>query len=771
MGTDNGDAACTWQRPKRVVISAATPANAGRLPAFVAVGTYAFAVLSGASLVFLVQPLAARLVLPRFGGSPAVWTTSLLFFQAALLVGYGWAHLSIGRLGLRRQPWVQCVLLLVPLLVLPIALPSWASPPTDAEPSIWLLLVLAAAVGLPYVAVTTASPTLQRWFAATNHPRAADPYFLYVIGNAGSLIGLLAYPLLIEPNLSLRDQALLWSAGYVAFVALTAAAAAIVRLFAGSPETDHVPHVSRLEARRVSGPEPRPALRRRMAWIAMAFVPSSLMLGVTTYISTDIAAVPLLWVLPLSLYLITFMIAFSPRSPLTLPRLAALLPIAVVALSITLSGAVRLPLGMLIGVNLVVFFVAALLAHARLAADRPPVRYLTEFYLLLAVGGALGGLFNALVAPVIFDSVVEYPLALTLALLLRPVRAARDPVAERRARFVDLMTPAVSLVAAVGLLALLSRAFGLTGSALATALGLVAIGTLAFVRRPVRFGLSLGGLLLIPILVGSSGLYSERGFFGVNRVVDEGGGIRLLVHGTTVHGAQFTDPARAGEPLTYYHRSGPLGRALTAFQSTRPGPLRIGGIGLGAGDIAAYVRPQDTITFFEIDPAVARIARDPSLFTFLDHAAGAVRVVVGDGRLQLAREPQASFDVLVLDAFSGDAPPAHLLTVEAIDLYLRALAPGGILLFNTSNRNVDVQGVVVAGLRARGLPVVIPIDPDPSTPPPPEKEPSSWVLSARSPDDISATVGLIRTVDPPSDTVRAWTDDFSDLISAIRWDR
>ena len=752
------------------MISAATPANAHRLPAFVALSTYALAVLSGASLVFLVQPLAARLVLPQFGGSPAVWTTSLLFFQAALLVGYGWAHLSIGRLGLRRQPWVQCVLLLVPLLVLPIALPSWASPPTDAEPSMWLLLVLAVVAGLPYVAVTTAGPTLQRWFAATNHPRAADPYFLYVIGNAGSLIGLLAYPLLIEPNLSLRDQALLWSAGYIMFVVLTAAAAAIVRLYGGSPEADRVPHVPRLEASRTSGSEPRPALRRRMAWIAMAFVPSSLMLGVTTYISTDIAAVPLLWVMPLSLYLITFMIAFSPRNPLTLPRLAALLPIAVVALSITLSGAVRLPLGMLVGVNLAVFFVAALLAHARLAADRPSVRYLTEFYLLLAVGGALGGLFNALVAPAIFDSVVEYPLAITLALLLRPPRAVRDPAAERRARFVDLMTPAVSLVAAVGLLALLSRAIGVAGPALATALGLVAIGTLAFVRRPVRFGLSMGGLLLIPILVGSSGLYIERGFFGVNRVVDEGG-IRLLVHGTTIHGAQFTDPARAGVPLAYYHPTGPLGRAISAFQSTRPGPLRIAGIGLGAGDIAAYVRPQDTITFFEIDPAVARIARDPSLFTFLDRAPGAVRVVVGDGRLQLAREPQASFDVLVLDAFSGDAPPVHLLTVEAMDLYLRALAPGGILLFNTSNRNVDVQAVVIAGLRERALPVVIPIDPNPSTPSPPEKEPSSWVLSARSRNDISETVGLLRTVDPPSSTVRAWTDDFSDLISVIRWDR
>ena len=741
-----------------------------RLSAAVVLSAYALAVLSGATLVFLVEPLAARLLLPRFGGSPAVWTTSLLFFQAALLIGYGWAHVSTRRLGLRRQPWVQCALLLAPLVVLPIGLPSWATPPAGAEPSIWLLMVLAVAVGLPYVAVSTASPTLQRWFAATNHPHAADPYFLYVMGNAGSLLGLLAYPLLVEPNLALRDQALLWSAGYLVFVTLTAAAAVILRLTRAAPTADDLPLQVLSEAPSSPGPDERPALRRRLTWVAMAFVPSSLMLGVTTYISTDVAAVPLLWVLPLSLYLVTFMVAFSPRNPLTAPRLSAVLPFVVVALSIVLSGAVRLPLGALVACNLAAFFAAALLAHVRLAADRPPVRYLTEFYLLLAVGGALGGLFNALVAPAIFHSILEYPLALALALLLRPGRALRDSAAEHRARFVDLVVPPVVVVAAVALLALLSRAFGIAGPALAAALGLISIGTLAFVRRPVRFGVSMGGLLLIPLLVGQAGLYVDRGFFGVNRVVDQGG-IRLLIHGTTIHGAQFTDPARAFEPLTYYQRTGPFGRAMTAFQAAKPAGVRIGVIGLGAGDIAAYVRPQDAITFFEIDPAVTRIASDPALFTFLERSPGAVRVVLGDGRITLASEPQASFDVLVIDAFSGDAPPAHLLTVEAIDVYLRALAPGGILLFNTSNRYVDVQGVAVAGLRARDLPVVIPIDPDPGTPPSPEKEPSSWVLSARRSDELGAIVHLIHTVDPPPNTVRPWTDDFSDLISVIRWAR
>ena len=427
-----------------------------RPPALI-IAVYALAILAGATLVFLVQPLAARLVLPRFGGSPAVWTTSILFFQVALLLGYGWAHASTTRLGLRRQPWVQVLLLLVPLAGLPIALPGWAAPPTDADPAIWLLLVLAGMVGLPYVAVTTASPVLQRWFSATGHPHAEDPYFLYAMGNAGSLIGLLAYPFLIEPNLSLRNQALLWSTGYVLFLALAIAAALILRRTRGAAALSPIPTLPPAEGTIPSTSADRPSLRRRLMWVAMAFVPSSLMLSVTTYISADVVAVPLLWVLPLSLYLVTFIVAFSPRNPLTVPRLAAILPIVIVLLSIGLVGAAEMPLAGLVALNLGAFFVAALLAHVRLANDRPAARHLTEFYMLLAVGGALGGVFNALVAPALFDSVLEYPLAVTLALLLRPARRSADPEAERRARLLDLAVPAFVLVAALALLVMLSR--------------------------------------------------------------------------------------------------------------------------------------------------------------------------------------------------------------------------------------------------------------------------------------------------------------------------
>lgn len=738
-----------------------------RLAAPVTLGVYMVAVLVGATLVFLVQPLAARLVLPGFGGSPAVWTTSLLFFRVALLVGYGWAHVSIGILGTGRQPLAQLALLALPLLVLPFALPEWTAPPAGATPSLWLLLVLGAMVGLPYVAVTTASPVLQRWFAGTSHPHAADPYFLYAMGNAGSLIGLLAYPLVIEPNLALRDQAALWSIGYLVFLALAAAAAVVLRLTRAGPSG---------APRAVEGPVPgggvgdRPTMRRRLGWVAMAFVPSSLMLGVTTYISADLAAVPLLWVLPLSLYLVTFMIAFSPRNPLTVPRLAAVLPFAVVILAIALVGLVPLPLVALVALNLGVFFVAALLAHARLAGDRPAARYLTEFYLLLAVGGALGGTFNALAAPLLFDSVLEYPLAITLALLLRPARHDGSPVVERRARILDLVVPAAVLVGTLSLLVALSRVLSAPGSGLAFVLAVTAIGSLALARRPVRFGLTIGALLLIPLMAGQAALYVDRGFFGINRVVDQDGA-RLMVHGTVNHGGQLLDPARAREPLAYYHPSGPFGRVVSGLLARRPEPLRIGVLGLGAGGITAYARAGDSVTYFEIDPVVVRIARDPGLFTYLSDSPADIRVVLGDGRLSLAGEPDRAFDVLVLDAYSGDAPPAHLLTTEAIDLYARKLAPGGLLLFNVSNRYVDVAGVVLAGLASLGLPAALPIDPRPDVPAEPAKVLSEWVISARDEATVRAAMEGVPSGARPPGLPRPWTDDFSDLVSVIRWDR
>jgi hypothetical protein len=448
--------------------------------------------------------------------------------------------------------------------------------------------------------------------------------------------------------------------------------------------------------------------------------------------------------------------------------MAIVLPFAVVALAAVLVGAVALSLIGIVVLNLTVFFVAALLAHGRLAADRPAPRYLTEFYVLLAVGGALGGVFNALVAPVIFDNVLEYPLAIVLALLVRPGRIAVTAARERRERLLDLVVPVAVFVGALAGLVVLARAFDAGQTALSLALAGLAIGLLVLIRRPTRFALSIGAVILIPLLVGQSVVYADRSFYGVNRVeeVDE---LRLLVHGTTTHGGQRLDASRAREPLTYYHGTGPFGQTMRALQAAHPEPLRIGVIGLGAGGIAAYVRPGDAITFFEIDPVVARIAEDPTLFTFLSGAPGQARVVLGDGRLTIAAEPDAAFDLLVLDAFSGDAPPAHLLTLEAIDLYLTKLAPDGLLVFHVSNRYVDVPGVVAAGLRARGLPVAVPEDGAPGEPPSPEKEPSFWIVSGHDAAVVDRVVGPFDDGPLVVTDIRPWTDDFSDIVSVIDW--
>lgn len=731
---------------------------------------YAAAIFTGAGLGFLLEPMTAKMLLPLFGGSPTVWTTSLLFFQAALLLGYSWAYVSIRVLGLRRQPWAQLALLAVPLALLPVTLPAWAVPPSGSEPAIWLLLVLAATVGVPYVAVTTASPVLQRWFSVTDGPSAGDPYYLYALSNAGSLIGLLAYPFVIEPNLRLADQARLWTAGYVLLFLLTAGSAVLLvrHRNLGTEGSEPSEPEAPLDQRPVT-------VRRRLYWLLLAAIPSSLLLGVTSHLTTDVAAVPLLWVLPLAIYLATFIVAFSPRNPLTPRRAGWILAPLAVAVAVTMVGAVALPLGPLIVVNLAAFAAAALLAHGRLAADRPAPAHLTQYYLLVATGGALGGLFNALVAPHVFSSILEYPIAIIAILILRPgptsilpPSAVRGWIA-RHDWWLDLALPAGVFVGSLVVLAALSRLLPEhPQEALSLFLAALAVGVLVFVRRPVRFGLALGVVLLIPLLVGQHVMFTQRTFFGLTRVTTDGQ-YRLLTHGTTVHGAESTDPARADEPLSYYNRSGPLGLAFGVLQR-RDAPLRIGVVGLGAGSVASYGRTGDNVTFFEIDPVVVRVASDPSLFHFLSDSAATVSIVVGDGRLSLEAQPDGEFDVLVLDAFSGDAPPAHLLTTEAFTMYARKLRPDGVLLVHTSNRYVNVEGVVAAVVDALHLPAIVPLDPAPSTPGPPQKEPSSWVIVTRNETALAPfRASLVARAPVRQPGLHAWSDDFSDIVSVICW--
>ena len=584
---------------------------------------------------------------------------------------------------------------------------------------------------------------------------------------------------MVEPRLSLGRQGRVWTAGYALLVGLVAACGLVSawtpRAGAAAPAGPGAATASS------GGPAERIHPRRRLRWIALAFVPSSYLLGVTAFLSTDIAAVPLLWVVPLALYLASFVVVFAPGPLVPHGALARALPgLVLLVVLVELSG-MTLPLRLLIPLHLAAFVVAALVCHGELARDRPSPARLTEYYLLMSLGGVLGGAFNALLAPALFDRVLEYPLAMVLACLLRPAAPAggREAAASasRRAQGLDLALPAVlgGLTVALGLGA---RGLGLDDgrAGVAWTLGLPAVACYTFVDRPVRFALGLAALLLAAQLpAGPHGrpVHQERTFFGVLRVtVDAAGRFHQLVHGRTVHGRQRW-PGRPGEaPLAYYHPSGPAGEVFEHFRESAAPPA-VGVVGLGAGSLCAYARADDEWIFYEIDPAVERIARDPAYFTFWRECpAGRRSVVRGDARLRLADAPDGHYGILVVDAFSSDAIPVHLATREALALYRRKTAPGGWVVFHVSSRYVDLRRTLADLARdagwvcyARDDLVLSPEEREAG------KDPSRWVVMANVRADLGALAQSVRWRSLAGDpAARVWTDDFSNLWSVVTWE-
>ena len=624
-----------------------------------------------AFLLFCVQPMIAKMVLPLLGGSPAVWTTCMVFFQAALLAGYAYAHATTTWLGVRRQTIVQAGLLVLPLFVLPFGIPSDAarSLSPEANPTGWLFGLLLGMVALPFFVVATSAPLLQRWFSQSGHPSASDPYFLYGASNLGSMLALLAYPLVVEPNLRLAQQSMAWTVGYGLYVVLALGCIAIV--WKGQEGA--------LDGPGKSGPAQEPhrlRIGQVLRWVVLAFIPTSLMLSVTMYLTTDIAAMPLLWVIPLSLYLLTFILTFARRPILPHSWMVRALPMAAVVLALVLNilpvaQPISLPL------HLVVFFLAAMVCHGELVQHRPPREHLTAFYLAMSCGGVLGGLFNALIAPLVFDRIAEYPLALVLACLALP--NARTDTSERWSRSLDWFLPLCLGILMWGLVTVLQPRSGSPQDDLHArlAFGLAGLVCYAFKDRPVRFGLGLGAVLLVAGTYTSSYgrvLYQHRSYFGVLHVAYvASGNFNRLIHGHTLHGQQCLDPERRLEPLTYYHRTGPIGQVFEVLRTRDPGS-DVALVGLGAGSLACYAEPGQRMTFFEIDPVVAKIARDRRFFTFLDDSrAASIAVVLGDARLRLNDAPDHAYGLIVLDAFSSDAIPTHLLTREALRLYRASL--------------------------------------------------------------------------------------------------
>jgi hypothetical protein len=923
---------------------------------------FALSLFTSAALLFLIQPMIGKVVLAKFGGIPAIWLTCMLFFQAALLAGYAYVHSGGRWLGTRKQALAHVAILLLPLAIVPLGWLVWPfaaapltipadwAPPGDSHPIPWLLLLLLAIIGAPFFALATTAPLLQKWFAATDRPSARDPYYLYAASNLGSLAALLGYPVLCEPLLGLSAQGWLWLVGYLAAVGLILTCLALARpALAKSDKTANVleaaeplagnlspasptdiqvePTVVRpldtataITADKSWGPTPTATepvnitgnvgLRQRLLWVAQAFVPSSMLLATTTYLTTDLAPVPLLWVIPLALYLLTFILAFS-RLPALLHRLFVLVaPVAVLVLIVAMRwDEARSLLGQVrtFALHLGALFAVGMACHGALAQTRPRVHGLTEFYLLISLGGVLGGIFNAVIAPLVFQTLAEYWLALVLTCLVlpplgrstaNPWRIAPDVVTavcllgatlilltglpasggldivllskvsvadqlwlgafiapclvsaliapiiargERVSHALDFAIPLI-LIYATAVLAvsdeprpaqitvllflqsvLLAPVIGLiviyalqrqpwacavlgwplllgffVGIYLVRAFlntlsdddgpGFIAIGrinsflligvplflALISVDRPIRFGLSLGAVLLAANIFSDTDanllLYRERNFYGIAKV-EKNGPFHRLVHGTILHGMQLVG---SNEAITYFHRTSPIGELLTQVEEQKQKPA-CAFVGLGIGTLASYGQPGQEITFYEIDPEIIRIARNPELFTYITDAESRgvrLQIVMGDGRLQLGKAPAQHFGVIVVDAFSSDAIPVHLLTREALTLYFDKLAPGGVLAVHISNRYLDLEPVLARHAQEMGRFGLRRYDKDMAFEGAivPGKFASDWVLLARQPEDfgdLADKPGWEKLEAQPRAPL--WTDDFTSLWTIYRW--
>jgi hypothetical protein len=717
-----------------------------------------------ALLLFSVQPMFAKMVLPVLGGSPSVWAVAMCFFQAALLAGYVYAHLLIRFLSPRAGGFVHLAVFALALVALPIGIPaSWHEPPTG-DPYLWQMSLFAIAVGPPFFAVAANAPLLQAWFSRTGHPHGRDPYFLYAASNLGSLLALLSYPLILEPTLGLQALSSAWAGSFLLLWAMIAACFFV--LYA-------VPNMEAPTAGAAGAPAEAPTWTGRLGWIGLAFVPSALLTAFTNHVTTDVASAPLLWVLPLALYLLTFVLVFRERSliprPILLPLHLASVVVALVALSQSRheSWFVSSSIGVL------VFFTSATVAHRTLYELRPAPQFLTEFYLWMSLGGVLGGLFAALIAPRIFSEIFEYPLLLALSMACRP-GALRVGLRDRD----ELLT--LWLLIAGALLALVWVPWGATKlevdffryGATAALAAAFAVVLLAMYRWPPR-QLVMALMMCLVVIWLPSGVRkgdAQRSYFGVYRVV-ETGEYNILMHGTTLHGAQkvrdeFGAAIVDTTPGTYYHEASPMAHAVKFVREALPAGEskgRFGVIGLGSGSMACHSEEGEAWRFFEIDPVMVGIAKNPRNFSYLANCQPEADIVLGDARLTLAKEADSSFDALIVDAFSSDAVPVHLMTAEALQLYLRKLTPTGVVVLHVSNRYLDLEGVLgaTAPLVPEGHGLVVSDD---SADGSYASTSSTVVVFSKSEKALEPFRELSEVHELDAKRLRPWTDDYSDVI-------
>ena len=836
-------------------------------------GFFALTLFLSAALLFMVQPMIGKMLLPSLGGTPAVWNTCMVFFQAVLLLGYGYTHF-VTKLPRRGQLLLQGLILLAPLVFLPFSLGNWQPPAVD-NPVLSVLALLAILVGVPFFVVSTTAPLLQKWFAFTGHPAAKDPYFLYGASNLGSMLGLLLYPVLVEPNFAVDEQASVWRFGYLAFASLVFACIAVC--FAAKPMPEERPAVAPEVERtsvavgklRLSSSPLEPAaqiamsdvltVKRRLRWVALAAIPSSLMLGMTTYLTTDIAAIPFFWVIPLALYLMTFILVFArwpvvwTQEPHELVLYAQ--PCFLMFLMMIFLANLSPPMWLTFLLHITAFLFTTLMCHGELAKDRPTAAHLTEFYLWMSFGGMLGGLFNALVAPTVFQvGVLEYPLALIVSCFVRPNMVTEATLIpgdsdQRRSTtlgwILDAIMPAGVLLLAIAVLGAAAQ-IGYR----AVFMMAPAVAVMALAMRPWRFGMSLflvWGLVWLHSRQDAANItsvfegrpyegpevqtvFEGRSFFGplkVRKNFDEGTSewYHTLLHGTIDHGRQHLEKDKRRLPTSYFHPLTGIGQVFSKLGLHDPKvptsifwgdarmPASLAGlattpfgmlpnlyseppyavVGLGTGTLATYSRPLQHVDFYEIDPLVMHLSLPPDgskpYFTFLKDALdrnARLSVILGDGRLKMKEAPEHWYHLISLDAFSSDAIPIHLLTKEALELYLSKLAPGGVLVFNATNRYVDIKPV----LRdlADELDLETLASAEYRSPEVPEKYGTDFVvLRRRNPEklgisfsggpalgerlllDLERPEERRRWTEPPRLGGPLWTDRYSNLLRVMTW--
>jgi len=675
---------------------------------------FALTIFGSAFLLFLVQPIIAKQILPWFGGSAAVWATCLVFFQSALLLGYAYADFSMRRLAGRTQVKLHVALLVVSLVVLPIVPGAFWKPAGDENP-VWLILgLLAVTIGLPYFLLSTTSPLLQAWFARRYPGR--NPYRLFALSNLASLLALLGYPFLLEPWVATRMQAWGWSLGYALFVGLTSAVAfaSLRGADAGSGSGGGARGPEPMAAERTAPP---PSIARQILWCTLAAVGSLLLLAVSNHITQNVAAVPLLWIVPLTLYLLTFILCFDGSGWYRRDIILAMVSAALGVMAWTFADpSLAHDLQIQIGVFCIGLFLACMFCHGELARMKPAPVHLTRFYLMVALGGAVGAAVVGILAPLVLPADFELAGALVLCALLLLWQVRREP-------------------AVYGV-------FGLVSLFVTVGCGVWAIHEFY-----------------------ASTIVVARNFYGVLRVQETGADAerrRQLIHGNILHGRQYLQSDLKTQATTYYTASSGIGRLIEAMHPRRD-PIRVGIIGLGAGTLAVYGSKGDTYRFYDINPGVIEIARRD--FSFLKDSDATIELPLGDARLKLERETPQNFDVLVVDAFSSDAIPVHLITREAVEVYLRHMKADGVIAFHVTNRFLDLVPVVEGIGHALGLHALWISDEGTDA----LANSSSWVLLARDPHRLEdpKLAGAATTIEARRDW-RVWTDDFNNLVQVLK---